>query len=331
MQIKRRSFMKGTAIAAAGAVAAMQGWDAVAAEGAVQTFRTQLFKSQIKPKVTDELCQGLIKAGISGVELSDKNVSIEEARAGRIMAEKHGMKIHSLMGGWSSLGESDSDKRRAAVEDVKNWIRLSAAYGASTMLLVPHRIGGTMPKPAEFKIDFDPATLLIKSVADGDNTPYQKYRQEHNSATLNSIISINELIPVAAQEGVIIALENVWNNLWVKPEFAYAYLNSFNSVWVRQYFDLGNHTRYDTAEKWLDLFGRSIAKLHIKDFKIERGAKNDGEFVPIGKGSVDWVSVRGAIERAGYNGWVSIESGGWNDEEHSRILDSIFAGKGAGV
>jgi len=330
MPVNRRSFLKRSALAAAGTLA-FQGLSAEAAEGVVQDFKTQLYKSQIKPKISDELCQGLMKAGISGLELTDKGVTIEEARAGRVLAEKHGMTIHSFMGGWSSLGEIDPAKRKASVEDVANWIRITAAYGASTMLLVPHRIGGTMPKPAEFDIDFDPATLMVRSVVDGDNAPYQKYIEDQNSATLNSIESINELIPVAAKEGVIIAVENVWNNLWVKPEFAAAYLNSFNSVWVRQYFDLGNHTRYDKAEKWLDVLGRSIAKLHIKDFKIERGAKNDGQFVPIGKGSVDWVSVRKAIDRAGYNGWVSIESGGWTDEEHSRILDSIFAGKGAGV
>lgn len=329
MQLKRRSFVKGAVFAAAGA-ATMRGLH-VAAADTEQSFKTQLYKSHIKPRVTDDLCEKLMKVGIIGLELTDKGVTLEEARAGRVLAEKHGMTIHSFMGGWASLGEKDPDKRQKGVEDVANWIRTAAAYGASTMLLVPHRIGGTMPKPAEFNIDFDPATLLIKSVVDGDNAPYKNYIEEHNSATLNSLESINQLIPVAAKEGVIIGIENVWNNMWVKPEFAKAYLDAFNSVWVRQYFDLGNHTRYDKAEKWLDVFGRSIAKLHIKDFKIERGATNDGEFVPIGKGSVDWVGVRGAIERAGYNGWVSIESGGWSDEEHSRILDSIFAGKGAAI
>ena len=330
MSINRRSFLKGTTLATAGTLVA-GGLQVGATEVVGQSFSTQLFKSHIKPKATDQLCEALMKVGITGVELSSKDITVAQARAGRLIAEKHGMTIHSFMGGWSSLGESDPEKRRKSVEDVKNWIRFAAAYGASTMLLVPHRIGGKMPKPAEFKIDFDPASLMVKSVVDGDNTPYQKYIEDQNSVTRNSIESINELIPVAAKEGVVIAVENVWNNLWVKPELALAYINAFNSVWVRHYFDLGNHTRYDRAEKWLEVLDRSIVKLHIKDFKIERGVKNDGKFVPIGRGSVDWKSVRKAIDKAGYNGWVSIESGGWTDAEHSKILDSIFAGKGAGV
>ncbi len=320
--------MKGAALVAGTAALGRIGYAADAPAG---NFNTQLYKSHIKPKISDQLCEDLMKAGITGVELSDKSVSIEQARAGRLIAEKHGMNIHSFMGGWSSLGESNEEKRLKAVEDVKGWIRLAAAYGGSTMLLVPHRIGGKMPKPTEFDIDFDSTSLLIKSVVKGDNAQYGKYIEDHNSVTVNSMKSIKELIPTAAKEGIIIAIENVWNNLWVKPDFALAYLKSFDSVWVRQYFDLGNHTRYDKAEKWLEVFGRNIAKLHIKDFKIERGAKNDGQFVPIGKGSIDWKSVRKAIDKAGYNGWVSIESGGWNDTEHSRILDSIFAGKGAGI
>ena len=75
--------------------------------------------------------------------------------------------------------------------------------------------------------------------------------------------------------------------------------------------------------------GPLISRLHIKDFKIDREKKNEGDFVPIGKGSVDWVSVRKVIDEVGYNGWVSIESGGFTDDEHSAIMDRFFAGKGA--
>lgn len=327
MSINRRSFMKVSAMAAG----AVLGPSAAVADTVALNFNTELYKSHIKPRITDELCAGLMKVGIPGLELTDKNVSVDEARAGRVIAEKHGMIIHSFMGGWHSIADSDQEKRKAAVEDVKRLIRVTAAYGASTILLVPMRLQGTMPRPAEYAIDFDAGTLLIKSVVKGDNTPYAKYIEDHNNATLNSVKSINELIPTAAREGVIIAVENVWNHLWVKPDLALAYIKSFNSPWVRQYFDLGNHTRYDRAEKWLDVFGHNIVKLHIKDFKVDRSAKNDGQFVPIGQGSVDWKSVRIAIDKAGYNGWVSIESQGWSDEEHSRILDSIFSGKGAGT
>jgi len=84
--------------------------------------------------------------------------------------------------------------------------------------------------------------------------------------------------------------------------------------------------RYASTETWLRAFGADIVRLHIKDFKIDRAAKNDGSFVPIGKGSVDWPSVRKTIDEIGYNGWVTIESGGYTDSEHSALMDRFFAG-----
>jgi sugar phosphate isomerase/epimerase len=41
------------------------------------------------------------------------------------------------------------------------------------------------------------------------------------------------------------------------------------------------------------------------------------------------VSVRKVIDEVGYNGWVTIESGGYTDAEHSALMDRFFAGQGA--
>ncbi len=314
--------------AAAGAAAALPCL-ARAAEGAA-AFKTQLYKALIAPVADDATCERIAKAGFPGVELTDKKVTVEQALQGRLTAEKHGLKIHSFMGGWADFNNVDADARRASIDDVKRMIRVTAAYGASTILLVPCRVGGmAMPKPSQFKIGFDPATLAVTSVAEGDNAPFAAYIGAQNRATELSRLAVEELISVAAREGVIIALENVWNNLWVQPVFANAFVRSFDVPWVRAYLDLGNHVRYAPTEEWLKTLGSSIAKLHIKDFKVDREKKNDGDFVPIGKGSVDWASVRKAIEAARYNGWVTIESGGYTDAEHSALMDRIFAGHGA--
>ena len=123
-----------------------------------------------------------------------------------------------------------------------------------------------------------------------------------------------------------IGLENVWNNLWVKPDFAAAFIRSFKVATVKAYLDLGNHERYAPAQKWVHTLSDQIVKMHIKDFKVNRDAKNSGGFVRIGDGSIDWREVRRAIEAVGYNGWISIESSGWTDAEHSAIMDRFFAG-----
>jgi hexulose-6-phosphate isomerase len=292
-------------------------------------FKTRLLKALIAGVADDATCERIAKAGFPGVELTKKEVTVEQAAQGRAVAEKHGLRIHSFMVGWAEFNHADDAKRRASVEDVKRLIRVAAAYGADTVLLVPCRVGGNMPKPSQFKIDFDPETLLVKTVAEGDNAPFAEYIAAQNRATELSRAAVEELIPVAVENRVTVALENVWNNLWVLPEFAAAFVRSFRHERVKAYLDLGNNVRYAPTEQWLRTFGRTIAKLHIKDFKIDRAKKNDGDFVPIGQGSIDWKSVREVIEEIGYNGWVTIESGGYTDAEHSALMDRFFAGQGA--
>jgi len=186
-----------------------------------------------------------------------------------------------------------------------------------------------MPEPWNFDIDFDPQTLVIKTVAEGDNAPYADYIAAHNAATEVSIRAIESLIPTAAKEGVRIALENVWNNLWSTPKFFAAFCKYFDNPWVGCYFDLGNHTRYARCEEWIKELGHCIVKLHIKGYKVTevRGklGGGPGDWSRIDQASIDWKSVRRLLAEKRYNGWMTIEEGGATDEEYSKMLDEIIA------
>jgi len=327
--MNRRNFIK--TVAVAGAAAAYLPSALRAQEAATPMFKTKLYKALIAGTADEKTCERIAKAGFPGIEMSGV-VSVEDARKGRQTAERFGLKTHSFMGGgWAQFNHADADERKKSIEHIKNMIRIAGAYGAGNLLLVPCRVGGKMPKPSEFKIEFDPDTLEMKRAVEGDNAPFADYIKAQNDASMFTRQAVEELIPVAAEEGVIIALENVWNNLWVLPDFAAAYVRSFKSPWVKAYLDLGNNVRYAPTEDWLRALKGLLVKLHIKDFLVDRAKNNDGDFVPIGKGTIDWVSVRKVIEEVGYHGWVSIESGGYSDDEHSRLMDNIFAGKGAVV
>jgi len=328
--MNRRNFIK--TVAAAGAAATYMPSVLRAQDAAAPVaFKTQLRKALLADIADEATCERITKAGFPGVELMKKGVSIEDAHKARQTAERFGLKIHSFMGGWANFNDANADARKKSIEDVKQMIRLASAYGASTILLVPCRIGGAMPKPSQFKIEFDPGTLEMKRAVEGDNAPFADYIKAQNTATELSRQAVEELLPVAAEEGVIVALENVWNNLWVLPDFASAFVRSFKTPWVQAYLDLGNHVRYAPPEAWIKALKGVTVKMHIKDFLLNREKGNDGDFVPIGKGSIDWVSVRKVIEEVGYNGWISIESGGYSDAEHSSLMDNFFAGKGAVV
>ena len=319
--ITRRRFVAavGAATVAAGLPRMARGTDY-----GVAPFKTVLKKALIRPRLTSEVVKVLKENGYPGLELQDKSVTEAEARAARRMAEDEGLQIHSFMGGWFMFNAKEPDKRKAEIEKAKQNMRIAKAYGASVILVVPGRIGGIpMPKPSEFKLSFDPDTLMLTRAADAD---YPEYVKAQNDATKHAQDAMAELAPYAAELGVILGLENVWNNLWVMPDFASAFIRSFKNAWVKAYLDLGNHERYAKAENWVEVLSDQIVKLHIKDFKIDRAVKNEGSFVRIGDGSIDWKRVRRMIEFVGYNGWVSIESSGWTDAEHSTIMDRFFKG-----
>ena len=319
--ITRRRF-----VAAVGAATVAAGLPRMArgADYGVAPFKTVLKKALIRPRLTSEVVKVLKENGYPGLELQDKSVTEAEARAARRMAEDEGLQIHSFMGGWFMFNAKEPDKRKAEIEKAKQNMRIAKAYGASVILVVPGRIGGIpMPKPSEFKLSFDPDTLMLTRAADAD---YPEYVKAQNDATKHAQDAMAELAPYAAELGVILGLENVWNNLWVMPDFASAFIRSFKNAWVKAYLDLGNHERYAKAENWVEVLSDQIVKLHIKDFKIDRAVKNEGSFVRIGDGSIDWKRVRRMIEFVGYNGWVSIESSGWTDAEHSTIMDRFFKG-----
>lgn len=325
-EISRRDFIRATALTAGLAAASTLTSRSSAAFGADadKTYRTTLHKAWIVGGIDAKQIEHLAALGVEGVETSAWDVEPEKAREGRKICEANGIKIHSVMRAWTNFNTDSAD---ADVQTVNRALRAAAAYGASTILLVPCRTGVAGPAAWDFDIEFDPETCMVTKVVQGDNAPYADYIKAQNEATVASFKRVKESIPVAAYEGVTIGLENVWNGLWSTPEFFGAFVKAFDSVWVKTYFDLGNHVKFSPTERWLRALKGTICKLHIKDFKVDKLKGSGGDFVPIGKGSIDWKSVRDVIDEIDYNGFVSLESGGYSDEQHAKIFDNFFAGK----
>jgi len=296
------------------------------AQTAEAPFKTKLHKAVIMNKPTEEGLQKLKDAGFEGVE--GGVIPVAEAEKCRAIAEKLGMKVHSVLRGWAEFNSSDAAKVEATFKTSEDALRAAQGFGAETVLLVPCRIGGMkMPKPREFQIEFDAKTGHISKVVAGDNAPFADYIQAHNHATDTSREHVKRLIPLAEKTGVIIALENVWNNLWVQPAIFQNFVASFGNPWVKAYFDIGNHVKYAPSEQWILALGPLVAKCHAKDFKLNEDPGGNGTFVNIREGSVNWPAVRAALDKVNYNGWLTIEGGNCSAAEHSHRLDLIFAGK----
>lgn len=290
------------------------------------SFKTKLRKALIMQKPTEDGLKRLKDAGFDGVE--GGVIPQADAEKCRAIADQLGMKIHSVIRGWAEFNSPDASKVEATFKVSEDGLRAAHGFGADAMLLVPCRIGGlTMPKPREFQFEFDDRTGLISKVVAGDNAPYADYIAAHNRAITTSTEHVKRLIPLAEKLGVVIALENVWNNLWTQPAIFRHFVASFRSPWVKAYFDIGNHVKYAPPEQWITALGPLVAKLHVKDFKLNEEPGGNGKFVDIRDGSVNWPAVRAAIDAVGYNGWMTIEGGSCTTAEHSRRLDLIIAGK----
>ena len=317
--MNRRQFLTHTT--AAGLLAITSGLPTRAAN-----FRGKIRKAMIVKEVTEKALEPLKAAGFQGVETT--HICPEaEAAAGRVVAEKLGMRVHSVLRGWMEFNSEDPLKVEASLENVCKALRAAKAYGADAVLVVPCRVGGMpMPEPWEFDIAFDEKTGHVTRVAEGDNSKYEAYIKAQNRATDTSRLAVEKLIPLAEELKVVIALENVWNNLWVKPALYKHFIASFAHPWVKSYFDIGNHVKYQPPQNWIKALGPLIAKLHVKDFKLNADG-HGGTFVHPRDGSIDWPAVRLALDEAGYDGWATIEDGGLELPEFARRFDLIEAGK----
>jgi L-ribulose-5-phosphate 3-epimerase len=313
----RREFLAASAAAGVGL--------AVAGRAVAASPKTTLHKAMVGVP-TKELLTSWKAAGFEGIESTAWQASVGDAAAARKMADALGMRIHSVLFGWGNMNGGDA-ALADCVTKMEIALRTAKAYGADAVLYVPCVVSGMpVPKPWEFDIRFDEKTGHLKQVVAGNNAKFQKYIEAHNHATDTSRQGIKKLIPTAEKTGVIVAVENVWNNLCVKPDLAANFVASFNSPWVRAYFDIGNHVKYAPSQDWIRAFGKMLVKCHVKDFKLNANG-HDGQFCDIRDGSVNWRAVRAALDKVGYNGWMTIEGGDLSLAENSKRLDLIIAGK----
>ena len=136
-----------------------------------------------------------------------------------------------------------------------------------------------------------------------------------------SIEQIHLALPLAAELGVHILIENVWNGFCYDPsggndqsaDQLAAYIDAISSPWVGAYFDIGNHQRYAQPATWIRTLGRRLTRCHVKDWSVKNSWQD------IGKGDVDWPAVRSALSDIGFTGWCTAEVGGGGEDRLREI------------
>jgi L-ribulose-5-phosphate 3-epimerase len=251
-------------------------------------------------------------AGFDGVEPMGAMVREEVIAA----LKETGLKAASVCDHihWQKTLSSPSENiRKDGFDGLITSLEDAKAYGATSVLLVPGVVTGA-------------------GVGRGDST--------YEECWDRSIAEIKKAIPTARKLGVKISIENVGNNFITKPEQAVQYLDAINSEWVGWHFDIGNVGRTQgPAEHWIDVLGKRINRIHVKDFakppteaaKAEPAAKAGKDRPKLLDGGTNWPAVMAALDKAGYSGWGISEQPGPQaaDVESARDLaqrmDRIFA------
>ena len=233
------------------------------------------------------------KVGFEGIEvptLEDASALAEVKDA----AAKTGLRIHSIMNQrhWKfPLSSADPAVVRESITGLETSLRNAKELGAEVVLLVP-------------------------GVVNADTSYRDAYTRSQKA--------IRQVLPLAKELGIVIAIENVWNKFLLSPiEFA-RYVDEFESPFLRAYFDAGNIVLYGIPQDWIRTLGKRIIRVHVKGFDEKKR-----EFVGLCDGTIDWKVIRRAFDDIGYNGWIGAELPG-GDEAYlagvSACMDTIFRG-----
>src|SRR4051812_40946061 len=293
----RRSFLKMAMGAAANAAFAPA---ALAASTSKRNLRKAIMYSTIGVKGSVlEKFRAMKEAGFEGVEpmgAMNRDEVLAAFKETGLQAASVCDHIHWI----KPLSAPDEATRKLGLDGLLQSLRDAHAYGAGSVLLVP-------------------------GIA-RDGVSYEQCWER-------SIVEIKKAIPVAKDLGVKISIENVGNNFITTPEQAMAYLDAINSEWVGWHFDIGNVGRSQgPAERWIQVLGKRIVRIHVKDFSATPTASGArGDRPKLLDGGTNWPAVMNALDGAGYQGWAISEQDASQaaDLETARDLaqrmDRIFA------
>jgi hexulose-6-phosphate isomerase len=243
-------------------------------------------------KVPDATVEDKLKLarslGFEGVEVdSPGNLNRDEAKRA---AEATGVKIHGVIDSvhWRTrLSDPDPKIRAEGLKALGTAIDDARFYGADTVLLVPGKVT-------------NPETENYEQV-------YARSQEE-----------IRKAIPQAADAGVKIAIEVVWNDFITTPEQLIRYVDDFQSPAVAAYFDCSNMLKYKVPPAtWIRQLGKRMVKFDFKGYSHEK------KWVPIGEGDEDWPEILKALDEIGYHGWATSEVAGGGEKELREIADRM--------
>lgn len=229
------------------------------------------------------------QAGFSGFEIDlteDGPVNFKSTATEldhiRKQAESYHLTLSGLATGlyWgANAASADQTNRDKAAAILSSQIQKAHHLGVDTILVVPGSVG----------VDFIPG---------GEVVPY-------DVAYERATDFIRKALPEAEKFKVTIGIENVWNKFLLSPLEMRAFIDQFQSEYVKAYLDVGNTLATGYPEHWIRILGARIQRVHFKDYRRAVGSV-DG-FCDLLSGDVNWKVVVSSLRDAHYSGWIAAE------------------------
>jgi L-ribulose-5-phosphate 3-epimerase len=305
--LNRRNLLRGAAAALAAVGAAQTLGRSAAAQQSTEpkpAANTAVKKHRLKKSInlwafpypqkwSLRQCLQLAKdAGFDGVELNydlESDLSVKagprELAAIRRMADDIGIAISGLCSFlfWPYPLTSNHEAKRARGRELgAKMVEAAGQLGVENLLVVP----GAVCIP--WRDDHEPVP----------NDVCERRARE----------AVAELIPLAEKHKVSLNLENIFfNGFLMTPMEMAAFVDSFQSERVKVHFDTGNIMEYQFPEHWINILGKRIKNVHLKEY-TKKGTDHSLEaFRPLLDGTTDWPAVIAAFDAVGYEGYLTFE------------------------
>ena len=231
--------------------------------------------------VSPEVLKSIGAMGVPGVELVlDEGANSLDLLLGQraelqAVLSESGLEVPSVASArfWQhNLGSQDASVRQRGLDHIRDGCQVTRAFGARVFLVVA-----------------------------GQGEPRTEYARTYATA----VASLAAAAHYAADNGVVIGVENVGTNLICSPGEYAQFLADVDHPSVQAYLDFGNGFAVGNgyAENWVTAMRGRIAMVHAKDY--DRAA---GSYVCCGQGDVPWDDVFSALRDVGYDDFVTVET-----------------------
>jgi L-ribulose-5-phosphate 3-epimerase len=287
LTVSRRHFLSQVSLVAAGMLVP-DVRRAVAASDIPNALAGRLYKTlkigmiKVKGNLTEKF-KATKEAGFKGVEMDFPGADVKATK--QAIADSGLVVDGSVCSSHWNIRHTSADAgtRAKALENLQQALRDTHEVGGHSVLLV---------------------------VGKGEDGPEKEI-------WARSVENIAKAVPLAAELGVQIVIENVWNQFLYdheggsdqKADKFVKYVDEFRSPWVGMQLDIGNHWKYGSMGDWIRQLGHRVLKLDVKGF-----SRAQSKFTPIGEGDIDYADVRKALHEINFHGWLAAEVNGGDFE-----------------